>query len=227
MRRQCASCHNHAVSSAAFRRNTGAEPPEGGTTSADILAEKPTAANLTGYASRRWLAGLLDPKQIKGPEYFGNTKFRGGKMASFVKENLGDLDADEKKNLEKVIAAVSAEAKLPAQHERDRADARLIAEGRSLVLSAEAPFTCTDCHAFRGKGRPGDAPLLTGYGSPGWIAGIIGNPAGKLYYGKLNDRMPAYAPSADAAQNTLGGRQIKMLTDWLRGDWYEQRRNER
>ncbi len=174
---QCASCHSHA--------GDDYEMP-------DILAEKPAAPNLTGYASRHWLAGLLDAKQINGPKYFGNTKLRGGKMAGFVKENLGDLDAGEKKNLEKVIAAVSAEAELPAQQKLDRADANLIAEGRKLLT---ADFGCTDCHKFHDKGKLGDAPLLTGYGSPEWLAGIIGNPATKQFYGKLNDRMPAYAPA--------------------------------
>jgi ubiquinol-cytochrome c reductase cytochrome b subunit len=200
---QCASCHNHAA---------------GGDRQADILAEKPTAPNLSGYASRRWLAGLLDPKQINGPRYFGNTKLRGGKMAGFVKETFSDFDANERA---KVIAALSAEAKLPSQQQIDAKDAGLIEEGRQFIAGDAG---CTDCHKFHDKGTLGVGPLLTGYGSAGWIVGIIGNPAGKLYYGKLNDRMPAYAPSADPAQNTLSAHQITMLTDWLRGNWYEQGR---
>ena len=77
-------------------------------------AEKPTAPNLTNFASREWLAGLLDPKQVSGPRYFGNTKFRTGKMPQFVKETLSELDAGDKANLKKVIMALSAEAMLPA-----------------------------------------------------------------------------------------------------------------
>ena len=68
----------------------------------------------------------------------------------------------------------------------------------------------------------GNAPDLTGYGSAQWIAGILRNPAAKRFYGESNDRMPAYAPSGDTAQDTLNPRQIKMLTDWLRGDWFEE-----
>ncbi len=70
---------------------------------------------------------------------------------------------------------------------------------------------------------------MTGYGSPEWIAGIIRNPADRRYYGKLNDRMPAYAASDDPAQNTLSPAQIKLLADWLRGEWYEEKtaRDER
>jgi ubiquinol-cytochrome c reductase cytochrome b subunit len=200
----CASCHDHAA---------GDDPIESN------KAEKSSAPNLAGFASRGWIAGLLDPEQISGPNYFGNTTFRAGKMAGFVKETLAELDADQKESLQKVIMAVSAEAQLPAQRAADARDAKLIEEGRAL-LSDE--FGCTDCHKFRGKGGVGQTPRLTGYGSPDWISGIIRNPADKRFYGKSNDRMPAYASAADPAQDVLNPQQIKMLTDWLRGDWYEE-----
>jgi ubiquinol-cytochrome c reductase cytochrome b subunit len=207
----CASCHDHA---------------QGGdlVSFEDIKAEKSFAPNLYAFASRQWIAGLLDPKRVNGPEYFGNTKFRGGKMAGFVKDNLGDLDADQKKNLAKVIAAVSAEAKLPSQRDLDARDAKIIEEGRKLLVEE---FDCTSCHKFHAKPGAGAAPELTGYGSPQWIGGIIRNPAERRFYGKLNDRMPAYAASADAAQNALDSRQIEMLTNWLRGQWYEEGQEER
>ena len=164
----------------------------------------------------------MDVKRINGPEYFGNTKLRGGKMAGFVKDSLSELDAGEKENLNKVIMAVSAEAKLPSQQQLDAKDAKAIAEGRKLLVD---DFGCTDCHKFHDKGTQGDAPNLTGYGSPEWTAGVIRNPAAVRFYGKFNDRMPAYAASAtDPTQNTLTTRQIELLTDWLRGQWYEEGR---
>ncbi len=181
--------------------------------------EKPTAPNLAGYASRRWIAGLLDPKQISGPNYFGGTKLRGGDMPGFVKETFSDADAEQKKNIEKVVAALSAEAHLPSQKMLDAKDAKIIEEGRKLIVD---DFGCTNCHKFHEKGSPGSAPQLTGYGSPEWIAGIVSNPASRRFYGKLNDRMPAYAASDDPAQNTLTAEQIKLLADWLRGEWYEK-----
>jgi ubiquinol-cytochrome c reductase cytochrome b subunit len=204
----CASCHDHAA----------------GDPVTDIKAERtssptPTGApNLANYASRQWLKGLLDPKQINGPNYFGNTKLRGGKMAGFVKDTVGDLEPAEKL---KIIMAVSAEAGLPSQRECDAKDAKAIVDGRKIAAEI-----CTDCHKFRGKGALGDAPDLTGYGSSQWIAGIIRNPADKRFYGKLNDRMPAYAASADPLQDTLNPQQIKMLTNWLRGEWYEEETGE-
>jgi hypothetical protein len=65
-----------------------------------------------------------------------------------------------------------------------------------------------------------DIPNLTGYGSAEWIAGIIRNPADKRFCSKFNDRMPAYA------EDTLNPKQVQMLTDWLRGDWYDEERDE-
>jgi len=78
--------------------------------------EKPSSPNLFDFASRRWIAGLLDPKHIRGPQYFGNTKLRNGEMPKFVKETLGDLDAELKGKLEKVVMALSAEAQLPPKN---------------------------------------------------------------------------------------------------------------
>ncbi len=209
----CVSCHDHTRGGDVVFLNE------------EFSAEKSSSPNLYAYASRSWIGGLLDPKRINGPEYFGNTKFRGGKMAGFVKDTLGELDASEKKNLEKAIIALSAEAKLPSQRHLDAKDAKIIEEGRKLIVE---DFGCTDCHKFHGKGSLGDAPELTGYGSPQWIAGIIRNPADKHFYGKRNDRMPAYAVfDTDPAQNTLNSRQIEMLTDWLRGQWEEEGRGAR
>ena len=203
----CASCHNHGA---------GSDATEIGE---DMWSEQSTAPNLSGYASRRWLAGLLDPKQIVGPQYFGNTKLRRSKMVAFVKDNLADLDDDEKKNLETGIAALSAEAQLPGQRDLDAKDLKRIEEGRKLIAG---DLGCTDCHKFHDKGTQGDAPNLTGYGSSKWIAGVIHNPASVRFYGKANDRMPAYAASDDPRENTLTARQIELLVDWLRGQWCEE-----
>ena len=102
---QCASCHDHSPAGEAADRGAGdgsKESASGGVAKRDegAAAEAFSAPNLARFASREWLGGLLDPKQIIGPRYFGNTKFRTGKMAGFVKDTLGDLDAGEKENLE-------------------------------------------------------------------------------------------------------------------------------
>ena len=182
----------------------------------NFSSEKPTAPNLAGFASRRWITGLLDPKRISGPDYFGGTKLRGGDMPGFVKETFGDADAEQKMNLEKVVEALSAEAHLPSQKQLDAADAKTSSEGRKLIVG---DFGCTNCHKFHNSGSSGSAPELTDYGSAEWIAGILSNPANRRFYGKLNDRMPAYAATNDPNQNTLSPEQISLLADWLRGEW--------
>ena len=173
-----------------------------------IAAEKPTAPNLYGYTSRKWLLGLLNPKKINGPEYFGNTTLKKRQMISFVKETVKDFEQDQ---LDATVAALSAEAGLSSQRAVDARDATQIAEGRKAIGGESG---CTDCHRYQGKGQWGIAPELTGYGTREWIAGIISNPAHARYYGPNNDRMPAYGES-------LRPQEIEILAQWLRGEWYE------
>ncbi|MGW8258055.1 MAG: cytochrome b N-terminal domain-containing protein [Thermoguttaceae bacterium] len=179
-----------------------------------IKATESSAANLHEFASRQWLAGLLSPKTIVTDDYWGNTKLRRGTMANFVKDNLGDLDAEEKNILRKVIAALSAEARLPFQREIDNRDAVIIREGRKAISEV---FSCTDCHKYHEKGVFGGAPNLTGYGSSVWLKAFISNPQSNRFYGKKNDRMPAFAESGNPTNDLLSGHALEMISDWLRG----------
>lgn len=190
----CADCH--AVTTA-----QGDHPPKAG-----------TAPDLHGFASREWIRGLLDPKQINGPKYFGNTKFRGKQMATFVKETLSELDTAE---IDCIAAALSAEAALPQQRQADAADRDKIAKGLKLIRG-----DCTGCHIFHGAGTSA-GPELTGYGSKGWVRDIIADPSHQRFYKKNNDRMPSYAgTAADPGSRILGDLEIGLVADWIRGDWY-------
>ena len=210
-KQHCASCHDYV------NREDDADP-------ANIKADKPLAPNLYAFASRPWIAGLLDYQQIKGPHYFGNTKLRSDAMPGFVKETLSGLSADEKKEIQKTIATLSAEAGLKIQRQQDADDAETIKQGRKALGD---DFNCVSCHRFQKKGQLGDGPDLTGYGSRGWLVGIISNPADKQFYGKRNDRMPAYAESpSEPGKNVLAQRDIELVADWLRGDWYEEGEGE-
>ncbi|HEY2839672.1 MAG TPA: cytochrome b N-terminal domain-containing protein, partial [Pirellulales bacterium] len=64
---KCASCHNYQD-----------QPGHG------IVTKEPSAPNLYGFASREWIAGLLDPDKIATPQYFGLTEHKAGDMVSFV-----------------------------------------------------------------------------------------------------------------------------------------------
>lgn len=195
----CASCHDYSGPASGINR-----------------PEKPTAADLYGFASREWLTEFLTVKGFTSPKYFGNTKFQPkneSKMYGFIKEQFAGYEAKEQ---QQVIQSLSHEAGLKSQRDTDSRDETDINAGNELVRE-----NCGDCHAFHGKRREaGKGPKLTGYGSREWLIGIVGNPAHKQFYGEENDRMPVYA-AADAKKRLLSQQELELLVDWLRGEWYE------
>jgi ubiquinol-cytochrome c reductase cytochrome b subunit len=197
-RQHCASCHDYV-----------------GGTDDDIKAEKVSAPNLFGYGTKAWMAGWLDPKRIAAPDYYGNTKFKNGDMVDFVKETYSDMEKEDKEEIDTLLVALAAEAKLKSEAAEDAKNAERIAEGKKLIAG------CVDCHKYYDKGQLGTSADLTGYASREWTAGIIANPAHGRFYGDKNDRMPAYAESDDASKNMLTRHDIELLTDWLRGEWSE------
>ena len=86
-----------------------------------------------------------------------------------------------------------------------------VIEGGRKALG-EAGLACTDCHEYRGEGS-GTGPDLTGWASRSWTIDFIKNPAHKRFYGRRNDRMPAYGERGE-----LTDKEIELVTDWLRGD---------
>ena len=199
--RHCASCHRYDG-----HDGQGGKP-----------AEAPSAADLKGFASREWLAGLLDPAKVATPHYFGGTKFKDGKMARFVQRTVAAYGPEETARLAKVIAAVSAEAALPSQRTLDARDEAVIAEGRDLIRTKA--MQCTECHQFRTPDEDASAPDLTGYGSREWLIAFVTNPAHPRFYGRRNDRMPAFGEGG-----SLGPAELGLLADWLRGDFYQPAR---
>ncbi|MGD9721529.1 MAG: cytochrome b N-terminal domain-containing protein [Pirellulales bacterium] len=198
--RYCASCHAYRAPDAEVA--AGAEPP--------------SAPNLYGFASRAWIAGLLDPKHVAGPNYFGNTVHKEGEMVSFVNDTLPEWKPED---VQHAVFALSAEAQLAGQAAADQKDAAAIEAGRKVIENEEH---CVSCHKFREQGEPGSAPDLTGYGSREWLLGMISNPKHERFYGEKNDRMPAFAEQPDdSPQNMLSADQLNLLIDWLRGEWYE------
>ena len=207
-RRHCASCHNYVDATGQDRRWA-------------IVAQEPSASNLYRFASRGWIAGVLDPDSVAGEHYFGNTEHAGGEMIEWVTENIGDVDEEDRvqvaADVEAVTAALSAEAQLKSQADVDARDAEQIAAGRKLITEG---FSCIDCHKFGDEGELGTGPELTGYGSRAWLIDFISNPEHKRFYGKTNDRMPSFAEYPDDPdRNQLDARQIGHLVDWLRGEW--------
>ncbi len=196
---QCASCHT-------YNGHDGMGAP---------LKEPASAADLGGYGSRKWLAGFFDPKQIKELKYFGGTAFvhpkegeKVGKMIRYIVEDVPALTDEEKAQLPKVLAALSAEAALPSQKPADTKDAALIEEGKKLI--ADGALKCTDCHQYHND-EPGSGPDLTGYASKPWLVEFLKNPGHERFYGKHNDRMPAFGKTS-----RLNAHELDLLIRWLR-----------
>jgi len=195
----CGSCHAHVAPSS----------PD-----APSLEAKASAANLHGFGTAAWARGLLDPARVGGPGYFGNTAHKEGDMVSFVRGDLADADEWKPADVEAVIAALAAEAGFPPAD----VPPAVVAEGRSLIADGER---CGSCHRYGPKDTdPVDAPDLTGWGTREWLVGIITDPTHERFYGGSNDRMPRFGVAQDGAAPPLTRRQIELVADWLRGEWY-------
>jgi ubiquinol-cytochrome c reductase cytochrome b subunit len=188
--KNCASCHRYDGHNA-----LGAVPKD-----------PQSAADLKGFGSREWIAGLMNPQKITSTNYFGGTKFADGKMVKFVKKDGATFTQEQVKQ---IADALSAEAQLPAQAEADKQDVALIEQGRAFMATETA--RCTECHQFRKKDEDATAPDLTGYASREWLIAIISNPKHERFYGKRNDRMPAFGED-----KILDARSIGLIADWLR-----------
>ncbi len=179
-----------------------------------------SAPDLTNFGSRSWLAGLLDPAQIKSPAFFGNTRHITGEMVGFVVDNLKERDDADKTKLQNLIIALSAEAALPSQAEADKAAESdgTLAKGRKALGEAFESSSCVDCHKFRDQGDLGAAPDLTGWGSKDWLVRFISDPAHEAFYRETNDRMPSFgtAPENSTKQPLLTPTDLDLLSRLLR-----------
>jgi len=173
-----------------------------------------TASNLHGFASRAWLKNLLNVEHLGGSDYFGGTAHKTGRMATWLKQNAASLKPED---IDAIAAGLSAQARLHSQRDVDKSDAELITRGVGLIEK-----TCTrGCHKLGEHGQLGLAPDLTGYGSYEWLMGFVSDAAHERFYRHENDRMPSFAKDlAHPARNSLSVREISLIVNWLRGDYY-------
>lgn len=165
------------------------------------VEEDPSAPELAGFASQEWLTKLLNYEHYTSLEYFGGTAFKDGTMAKKV---LQKFDKEEQELLPQVAILLSDLAELPYQES-------LTEEKReSLMDIFYDDLACIDCHDIDSEGE-GSAPDLTGYGSKKWMTDFIINPEHERFYGKKNDRMPAFG-----RDNKLTSEEIEIVVDWIR-----------
>jgi ubiquinol-cytochrome c reductase cytochrome b/c1 subunit len=200
------------------------------------------APNLFGFGSRAWIRGILnpdslvkiafgEPQQSSDPKiaadkehpdnykrpidapYFGNTNHKAGRMAAWVKQHADMLKGSDG---EAIAAALSAQAQLRTQAKEDAEDSVEIQKGIGLIRQH-----CTSCHRFGDHGQLGLAPDLTGYGSYEWMMGLVSDPSHERFYRAENDRMPSFAKDlAHPERNNLSVRELSLIVDWIRGNYY-------
>jgi ubiquinol-cytochrome c reductase cytochrome b subunit len=217
----CSSCHSHY--------DPEAENPHDGHPLMTVAVAEPTAANLYGFGSRRWMEGMLDAEQIAGPHYFGKTIMAEGDMVSEVQSTIRDaraeLDESEQRTfdmkVQAIAIAISAEAKLPYQQEEDARQTEQIAQGRALAIDE---FSCTGCHTL-GDEQGGSGPDLTGYASHEWLRDFIKNPQTERFYYNADNYdaeglMPPFGPHSEESEiSKLTSQEIELIVRWLRRDW--------
>jgi mono/diheme cytochrome c family protein len=117
---------------------------------------------------------------------------------------LKKYDEYEKKLLPQVALLLSDLAELPYQ-------GSLSDERRENLMDIYYDdLACIDCHDIDSEGE-GSAPDLTGYGSRKWMVDFIVNPEHERFYGKKNDRMPAFG-----RDEKLSIEEIEIVVDWIR-----------
>jgi ubiquinol-cytochrome c reductase cytochrome b subunit len=142
-----------------------------------------------------------------------------GEMVDYVKGDWSDLDTWSEEQKDQLVTALAAEAEVEPIDPNDAELQAKIEKGRELIADEDR---CAQCHKFHDAGELGLAPDLTNYRSRQWTIDFIANPEDERFYDSGNDRMPAYAKHPGSPQNNiLTQREIELMADWLRGDWYE------
>jgi len=196
-KKHCVICHNYS-----------------GPSGLNAVSEKPSAPELFGFATREWIAGLLDPKRVGTAEYFGNTRFAASAMVRYVQTRFVQLSEEDQ---QAIITALAAEAQEDVSGAASWQGDERLQRGRQLIVEH-----CTQCHRYEGRGPVGFVPVLDGYGSYEWVVGILMDPGHGYFYGARNDRMPSYlAKPGDPAANRLRSEEVAVLAQFVRGKWYE------
>ncbi|MBY0491657.1 MAG: cytochrome b N-terminal domain-containing protein [Gemmatimonadaceae bacterium] len=169
-----------------------------------------SASDLKGFGSRAWVKGFLDVDTIMTRRYWGGTAHTEGDMVGWLNDHIPETDAqiEARRN---VVLALSSQAKLTSQAALDVQDSARIAAGIAFMRNTKGG--CAECHVFQDVGT--DSPELTGWGSRQWMIDFVNDPAHKRFFGRDNDRMPSYG-----VEKSLTQREIEMVVDWIRGDWY-------
>ena len=193
--RNCASCHRY-----------DGHDGLGNALPTDSIS----ASDLKGFGSRAWLTGFLNADTILTKRYWGGTEHAEGDMAMYLSDHIPETD-QARATRENVVMALSSRATLPSQAALDARDSVRIAAGIQFMRDTKAG--CAECHVFQDVGT--DSPELTAWGSRQWMIDFVSDPAHPRFFGRDNDRMPSFAK-----EKSLSDREIALVVDWIRGEWY-------
>ena len=155
------------------------------------------------------------------PDYFGNTRHKKATWPDSSQPIWPSPTTTRRPRSQSIIAALSAEAALPAQADEDKKaeEDGTLEKGRAAMSESFENSSCTDCHKFRDTGDLGSAPDLTGWGSKDWLVRFISDPAHEDFYRDTNDRMPSFGKGGPGPkQPLLSAEDIDLLARWLRGE---------
>ncbi|MCC6242287.1 MAG: cytochrome b N-terminal domain-containing protein [Gemmatimonadaceae bacterium] len=200
--RNCASCHRYDGHDGLGN----ALPPD-----------SISASDLKGFGSRAWVTGFLNADSILTKRYWGGTEHAEGDMAMWLSDHIPENDLS-KTTRENVVLALSSRAGLQSQAALDTKDSARIALG--VQYMRDTAVGCADCHVFQDVGT--DSPELTEWGSRKWMIEFVNDPTHPKFFGRDNDRMPSFGK-----EKTLSEREIEMVVDWIREEWYRPRAQPR
>ena len=183
------------------------------------------APDLNNFGSRPWIKALLSDfaEHMKSTQSatVAAEKARElskGAMADWSKENGPTLNKESnKESFESLIEFLYAQSGRPdalAQNNpKVHAGREIFKTGK--LKDGELTTACAECHTLiiAGETEPLSAsgqPILTGYGSQGWLTEMLLNP--DAHYGESN-AMPAF-------HGQLSDHELKMITRWIVGDYY-------
>ncbi|HLJ94200.1 MAG TPA: cytochrome b N-terminal domain-containing protein [Gemmataceae bacterium] len=176
----------------------------------DFENAKPTASDLAGFGSERWIVGLL--REPDSSHYFGSTPLRT--MSSWVRKSRARAkkEGDESK-LEAEFARIAGWL---GSHPRKDPPAEQDQSPFALGYRAFAD-RCTQCHTYKQTGG-GDAkgPDFTGYGDADWLRLMIMTPYHGLRYGSRN-KMPAFR-DLEGPTAAVSRQEIEQARDYLLKD---------